>query len=133
MAFSSLGLVFTPPQRGTGRAQRSIRCFRPKVVKLAAGIDRLVRSLIIASPHSGVEAVAMTSIPTLTHHGIVFVPIGYKYGGKHITNTQEMHGGSPWGAHTLAEMDGSRQPSELELELAEFPREQFYKVVKNSG
>jgi NAD(P)H:quinone oxidoreductase type IV len=84
-----------------------------------------------ASPHSGAEAVALTSIPTLTHHGIIFVPIGYKYGGNHIMNLTEVHGGSPWGASTLAEMDGSRQPSELELELAEIQGEQFYSIVSH--
>jgi NAD(P)H dehydrogenase (quinone) len=83
-----------------------------------------------ASPHSGAETVALTSLPTFVHHGIVFVPLGYMYGGNHIMNLTEMHSGSPWGASTLAEIDGSRQPSELELELAEIQGEQFYNVVR---
>jgi NAD(P)H dehydrogenase (quinone) len=47
--------------------------------------------------------------------GIIFVPIGYK--NKKLMDNSEAHGGSPWGAGTLAG-DGTRQPSELELDIA---------------
>lgn len=51
-----------------------------------------------------------------THHGMIFVPIGYSE--QSLTNLTEVHGGSPYGAGTLAGPDGSRQPSELELRVA---------------
>ena len=35
-------------------------------------------------------------------------------------NLSEIHGGSPYGAGTLSNVDGSRQPSDLELGVAEF-------------
>jgi NAD(P)H:quinone oxidoreductase type IV len=70
-----------------------------------------------ASQGSGQETTALTAIPFFAHHGINFVPIGYK--NPRLTDLTTVHGGSPWGAGTLSAADGSRQPSELELEVAE--------------
>ena len=62
----------------------------------------------------GQETSILTMLPFITHHGMIFAPIGY-------TNPklfeQTVHGGSPWGAGTLA-ADGSRQPSDAELDVA---------------
>ena len=69
------------------------------------------------------------TISTLTHHGIIFVPLGYKNVFGQLTNVAEVHGGSPWGAGTLAGPDGSRQPSELELEVAKIQGKTFYETV----
>ena len=66
---------------------------------------------------------------TLAHHGIVYVPLGYANAFPHITNLDEVHGGSPWGAGTFAAGDGSRQPSALELEIATIQGENFYKQM----
>ena len=49
---------------------------------------------------------------------MIYVTIGGKH--KLLGNTTEVHGGSAWGAGTLSGSDGSRQPSDLELEVAEF-------------
>ena len=58
----------------------------------------------------------MTAITQLTHHGMLFVPIGYTFGmGMYEIN--EVKGGSPYGAGTLAG-DGTRQPTKLELDQA---------------
>lgn len=40
--------------------------------------------------------------------------------------------GSPWGAGTLASADGSRQPSTLELEVAEIQGKSFYAQVSRA-
>lgn len=50
--------------------------------------------------------------------GMIYVTIG----GKHnsLKNLTEVHGGSAWGAGTISGPDGSRQPNQLELELAQF-------------
>jgi multimeric flavodoxin WrbA len=40
--------------------------------------------------------------------------------------------GSPWGAGTFAGPDGSRQPTALELEIANIQGKEFYNVVKKS-
>lgn len=71
---------------------------------------------------------------SLAHHGFIYVPLGYKTVFKQLTNIDELHGGSPWGAGTFAVSpcphlkqpiltiyegsNGSRQPSALELEVA---------------
>jgi multimeric flavodoxin WrbA len=155
-----------------------------------------------AGPGGGQEVTIQNSISTLTHHGIVFVPLGYSHAFGQITGLTEVHGGacsfpsevsvpyspltlrfllltlqsllsfpprllsfhlhfcgfsfiieysisfhsflniddtdhfsllhrtgSPWGAGTFAAPDGSRQPTALELELAEIQGKAFYGVV----
>lgn len=58
----------------------------------------------------------LTAITQLVHHGMIFVPIGYTFGAG-MFEMEQVKGGSPYGAGTFAG-DGSRQPSELELEQA---------------
>jgi len=81
------------------------------------------------TPGGGQEATVMNSISTLTHHGIVFVPLGYTTAFAQLTNLTEPHGGSPWGAGSFAGPDGSRQPSALELEMASNHGKNFYSIV----
>lgn len=69
----------------------------------------------------GQETTALTAITQLVHHGMVFVPIGY--GCKSLLNLDEVHGGSPYGAGTIAGLDGKKQPSKLELEIASYQGE----------
>mmetsp|Transcript_14970 Transcript_14970/g.18214 ORF Transcript_14970/g.18214 Transcript_14970/m.18214 type:complete len:200 (+) Transcript_14970:52-651(+) len=76
----------------------------------------------------GQETTALTFITQLTHHGMLFVPIGYS--SPLIMNLDEIHGGSPYGAGTLAGADGSRMPSELELNVAKHQGSYFAGVVK---
>ncbi|KZP26014.1 benzoquinone reductase, partial [Athelia psychrophila] len=66
---------------------------------------------------------------TLAHHGIIYVPLGYKNNFAQLTNLTEVHGGSPWGAGAFAAPDGSRQPSALELEIAGIQGKSFYETV----
>merc|ERR1711991_55279 len=65
----------------------------------------------------GQETTAFTFVTQLVHHGMVYVPIGYS--SQNLLNMKEIHGGSPYGAGTLSDGDGSRQPSKLEKETAE--------------
>jgi NAD(P)H dehydrogenase (quinone) len=46
-----------------------------------------------------------------------------------LSNLDEIHGGSPWGAGTFAAGDGSRQPSKLELDVAHAQGKMFYEAV----
>jgi NAD(P)H dehydrogenase (quinone) len=62
---------------------------------------------------------------TLAHHGMIYVPLGYKTAFPILGNVTEVRGGSPWGAGTFAASDGSRQPSPMELELATIQGESF--------
>jgi NAD(P)H dehydrogenase (quinone) len=55
-----------------------------------------------SSPGGGQESTAIASLSTLAHHGIIYVPLGYKVAFGQLTNISETHGGSPWGAGTFA-------------------------------
>ncbi|KAF7975418.1 hypothetical protein HWV62_9659 [Athelia sp. TMB] len=77
----------------------------------------------------GQESTAIAAMSTLAHHGIIYVPLGYKNNFAQLTNLSEVHGGSPWGAGTFAASDGSRQPTALELEIAEIQGKSFFETV----
>ena len=66
----------------------------------------------------GNESTIISFLPTLVHHGMIFV--GLPYTCPELTDISEVRGGSPWGAATIAGADGSRQPSEKELAQARF-------------
>nr|AAD21025.1 1,4-benzoquinone reductase [Phanerodontia chrysosporium] len=82
------------------------------------------------TPGGGQESTVLNSISTLTHHGIVFVPLGYSTTFAQLANLSEVRGGSPWGAGTFAGADGSRSPSALELELATAQGKYFWNIIK---
>ncbi len=52
------------------------------------------------------------------HHGMIIVGLPYSYAG--LTRMDEVSGGTPYGATTLAGPDGSRQPTANELDGARF-------------
>ena len=79
------------------------------------------------SQNGGQETTALTSIPNLVHHGMVFVPLGYTT--PLLFPNDEIRGGSSYGAGTIAGGDGSRQPSERELGIAQHQGEYFAKFV----
>ncbi|KAF8838399.1 flavoprotein WrbA [Paxillus ammoniavirescens] len=81
------------------------------------------------TPGGGQESTVISSLSTLVHHGIIFVPLGYKNTFAQLSNVSEVRGGSPWGAGTFAGADGSRQPSALELELARLQGSGFWETV----
>ena len=66
----------------------------------------------------GNESTILTFIPTLLHHGMIYV--GLPYSCPELTNISEPRGGSPYGAGTMAAADGSRTPSLTELAMARF-------------
>lgn len=77
----------------------------------------------------GLEVTVRSCMNYLVHHGMVFVPLGYKFSFAELANVDEVHGGSPWGASTLAAPDGSRQPSALELRMAKTQGNTFYQMA----
>ncbi|MER2267479.1 NAD(P)H:quinone oxidoreductase [Methylobacterium oxalidis] len=71
-----------------------------------------------ASQHGGQET-TLTSIHTvLLHHGMVIVGLPYAFAG--LNGIEAVKGGTPYGATTIADGDGSRQPSQVELDGARF-------------
>ncbi len=71
-----------------------------------------------ATQHGGQESTILGFLPTLFHHGMVAVGLPYAYQGQ--MGVDEIKGGSPYGASTITDGDGSRQPSESELAGARF-------------
>ena len=71
-----------------------------------------------ATQHGGQESTILTFHVTLLHQGFVIVGLPYAFQGQ--MRIDEVSGGSPYGATTIAGGDGSRMPSENELEAARF-------------
>ena len=71
-----------------------------------------------ATQHGGQESTILTFHPTLLHQGMIIVGLPYAFPG--LMNMDEITGGSPYGASTLAKPDGSRQPSANELDGARY-------------
>ena len=84
------------------------------------------------TPGGGQEVTAVNSLSVLVHHGIIFVPLGYKHTFPLAANLEEPHGGSPWGAGSFAGADGSRQPSQIELDMAIAQGKSFYETVSKA-
>jgi NAD(P)H dehydrogenase (quinone) len=71
-----------------------------------------------ATQHGGQETTITSFHTTLLHQGMVIV--GLPYSCREQMTLDEIAGGSPYGATTIAGGDGSRQPSEKELTMARF-------------
>ena len=71
-----------------------------------------------ASQHGGQESTILTFIPTLLHLGMIYAGLPYTFTGQFGHDV--VKGGTPYGASTVAGADGSRQPSEVELDAARF-------------
>lgn len=71
-----------------------------------------------ATQHGGQESTILTTQITLLHHGMVIVGLPYSFQGQ--STMDEISGGSPYGASTIAGGDGSRMPSENERAGARF-------------
>ncbi|KAF9010194.1 flavoprotein-like protein [Cyathus striatus] len=77
----------------------------------------------------GQEETVLNTMSTFTHHGIIFVPLGYKHAFSQLNNITEVRGGSPWGAGTLSDSNNSRVPSALEHDIAHIQGKTFYETV----
>jgi NAD(P)H dehydrogenase (quinone) len=71
-----------------------------------------------ASQHGGQEMTITSIHTTLLHHGMVVVGLPYSWAGN--AQMREISGGTPYGASTIAGADGSRQPSDNELDGARY-------------
>ncbi len=71
-----------------------------------------------ATQHGGQETTITSTHTVLLHHG--FIIVGLPYSCQELLTMSEIVGGSPYGAATLAGADGSRQPSQLELNMARY-------------
>ena len=71
-----------------------------------------------ATQHGGQESTILSFHITLLHHGMIVVGLPYAFAGQ--MRIDEMTGGSPYGATTIAGGQGERMPSENELDAARF-------------
>ncbi len=69
-----------------------------------------------ATQHGGQETTIISTITSLLHHGMII--LGVPFSETRLMEGEVMQGGSPYGATTITRGDGSRMPSEAELEIA---------------
>ena len=81
-----------------------------------------------ASQHGGQETTITSFHTTLFHQGMVVV--GVPYSCQELVQMNEISGGTPYGATTLADGDGSRQVSEVERAIARFQGRHVAEIAK---
>ena len=81
-----------------------------------------------ATQHGGQETTITSLHSTLLQHGMVIV--GLPYTETRQFTLEEISGGSPYGASTIAAGDGSRLPSENELAMARFQGRHVATIAK---
>ena len=125
------GIIFgTPTRFGNMAAQmRSFLDLTGGLWLKGALIDK-VGSVFVSTgtQHGGQETTITGFHTTLLHHGMIVV--GVPYSEQRLLNMNEITGGSPYGATTLAGADGSRQPSENELAIARFQGAHVARLAK---
>lgn len=78
--------------------------------------------------HGGQETTIISTHYTLLHHGCVVVGLPYSF--KEQMTMQEITGGSPYGASTIAGPMGERMPSANEIRMAEGLGEHLTMIAK---
>ncbi len=78
--------------------------------------------------HGGQETTITSFHTTLLHQGMIIV--GVPYSCQELVNMNEITGGSPYGAGTLAGGDGSRQPTANELAIARFQGKHVAEITR---
>ena len=84
-----------------------------------------------ATQHGGQESTILGFIPTMLHHGMIVVGLPYAFAGQ--MGVEEVKGGSPYGASTITDGDGSRMPSEIELSAARYQGEHVAKIAAKTA
>ncbi|MGC6476402.1 MAG: NAD(P)H:quinone oxidoreductase [Parvibaculales bacterium] len=124
------GIIFGTPTR-FGNMAAQMRNFIDQTGGLWAqgALVGKVGSVFVstASQHGGQETTITSFHTTLLHHGMVVVGLPYAFEGN--TRMDEITGGTPYGASTIAGADGSRMPSENELAGAHFQGAHVAKIA----
>lgn len=113
-------IIFGSPTR-FGNMAAQMRNFLDRTGGLwarGALVGKVASAFTSTGTGGGNEVTVLTTIPTLMHHGMIYV--GLPYAAPELADISEVRGGSPYGAGTLAGADGTRQPTEKELSLARF-------------
>jgi NAD(P)H dehydrogenase (quinone) len=113
-------IIFGTPTR-FGNMSSQMRNFMDQTGALWAqgALIGKIGSVFTSTGTGGGNETTITSFHhTLLHHGMIIV--GLPYSAPDLADISELRGGSPYGAGTIAGPDGSRQPSQKELNLASF-------------
>lgn len=125
------GIIFGTPTR-FGNMASQMRNFLDQTGSLwmKGALVGKVGSVFVstATQHGGQETTITSFHTTLFHHGMIVV--GVPYSEQRLLNMKEITGGTPYGATTLADTDGSRSPSENELEIARFQGRHVANITK---
>lgn len=127
-------IIFGTPTR-FGNMAGQMRTFLDQTGGLWAkgALNGKIASVFSSTGTGGGQEQTITSTwTTLAHHGMIIVPIGY--GTPELFDISQVRGGTPYGATTIAGGDGSRQPSEEELNIARYQGDYVAKLaVKLKG
>ena len=123
-------IIFGTPTR-FGNMTSQMRNFLDQTGPLWVGgalIGKVGSVFTSTSTGGGNETTIVSFHWTLLHHGMVVV--GLPYSAPDLPDISEVKGGSPYGAGTIAAPDGSRMPSQKELNLASFQGHHVAKITK---
>ena len=125
------GIIFGTPTR-FGNMSAQMRNFLDQTGSLwmSGALVGKVGSVFTstATQHGGQESTILTFHPTLLHLGMVVV--GLPYTEARQMGYEEVKGGSPYGAATIAGARGERLPSEKELGMARFQGRHVASIAK---
>ncbi len=113
-------IIFGTPTR-FGNMAAQMRQFLDQTGSLwvkGALVGKVASVFVSTGTGGGNESTILTFIPTLLHHGMIYV--GLPYSCPELADITALKGGSPLGAGTIAGAAGARQPSGLELAMARF-------------
>ncbi|RUM91321.1 MAG: NAD(P)H:quinone oxidoreductase [Thiomicrospira sp.] len=127
-------IIFGTPTR-FGNMCAQMRNFLDQTGGLWAGgklINKVGSVFISTGTQHGGQETTITSFHTnLFHYGMIVV--GVPYSCQEMTNMNEITGGTPYGASTLAGGDGNRQPSENEIKIAKCQGAHVAEVAKKQS
>lgn len=125
------GIIFGTPTR-FGNMCGQMRQFLDATGGLWAGgaLVGKVGSAMTSSgtQHGGQESTLLSFHTTLLHHGMVVAGLPYAFQGQ--MGVEEVKGGSPYGASTIAGGQGERMPSRIELDAARYQGKHVAELAK---
>lgn len=122
------GIIFGIPSRfGMAPAQAKALLDATGGLWMKGGLVGKPAAVFVSTgTQNGMNTLISSWVSQLTHHGMIFVPLGYR---KDLSTLEEVHGVSPWGAGCLAGADGSRAVSDFEKDAARVQGQSFAEVA----
>ena len=115
------GIIFgTPTRFGNMAAQMRTFLDQTGALWMKGALVGKVGGVFVSTgtQHGGQETTITSFHSTLLHQGMIIAGLPYAFAG--LTKMNEITGGTPYGATTLAGPDGKRMPSANELDGARF-------------